>query len=73
MTVEVDENLKPSENSPGWVSGWGVLTPSPWNLKGVYANEEKARASAESGMKVVWGDHKPGTDDFVYSDSDQPG
>ncbi|MEC8917105.1 MAG: hypothetical protein VX796_05735 [Pseudomonadota bacterium] len=73
MSVDVDKDLKPSPDNHGWVLGWGVVSTSPWCLKGVYANKEKAEAESEPGMKVVWGEHKLGSDDFVYSATDQRG
>ncbi|WP_426194385.1 hypothetical protein [Pseudomonas sp. NFXW11] len=56
----------------GWVLGWGVVRHAPWSLQGVFASKDEADSQAlkaGDGFKVHYGSHKPGTDDFVHSDS----
>ncbi len=53
------------------VAGWGVVRETPWHFVGIFATlvEADARAVAMgSGYIVRYGEHRGGTDDFVWSD-----
>ncbi|WP_415760334.1 hypothetical protein [Pseudomonas sp. LT1P18] len=68
-------NLLPKdpENS-GWVLGWGVTRNAPWSFHGIYPSKDEAESEvkkAGDGYVAHYGSHKPGTDDFVWTNSIQ--
>jgi transposase len=61
----------PAPNNPGWVRGYAVVRERPWHLRGIYPtrNEaERALKEAGDGYRVAFGDHRPGSDDFIFND-----
>jgi hypothetical protein len=55
--------------------GWGVFRSSPWEFVGLFETKEQADAKAQEmgpEYQVAFGEQQEGTDNFVYSDTDQP-
>jgi hypothetical protein len=55
------------------ITGWGVVRSDPWHLAGVFASKDKAEAKAAelgSEYKVIWGDNRKGSDDFMWDATD---
>lgn len=62
-------------DDPVTVHGWGVLRRRPWDLDDIFGTKQEAetrRAELGDDYIVRWGAGKPFSDDFVYSESDQP-
>ncbi len=62
--------LKHDASNKGWVLGWVVYKPEPWDFRGVFG--EKADADLISsilggGYRVEYGSHRVGSDDAVFS------
>lgn len=55
---------------PRWVRGWGVIRRQPWHFVRLFNNQEDASRESErlgKGYEVAYGEHCPGTDDFIFS------
>ena len=55
--------------------GWGVVRRRPWHFVGLFDDDEVAQRQA--GMMgadyiVRIGDHRAGTDEFVWNSADNP-
>ena len=62
--------LVADSRNAGWVKGYGVLAPAgdPWLLYGVFPRRADAEAHArtiDAPTRVVFGSHRPGSDDFI--------
>lgn len=58
----------PAPNNPGWVRCYAVVRESPWRLYGTYPTRSEAERAAEKagdGFRGAFGDHRPGSDDFI--------
>ncbi|GAB5336255.1 hypothetical protein [Pseudomonas fluorescens] len=67
----MSKELPKDPTNAGWVLGWGVVKNAPWSLHGVFLSKDEAESQAQSageGYVARYGSHKPGTDDFVFSD-----
>ena len=52
--------------------GWGVVRLSPWDFRGIYKGRGEAEVEAARlgrGYRVLWGENRKGTDDFVFSET----
>lgn len=59
---------QPDPWNKGWTLGWGVYRDDPWEFRGLFDNEEEARAAARergSDYKVAYGSNEDGTDNFI--------
>lgn len=59
-----------SPEVPRWIKGWGVYKPSPWHFIGLYNTSAEAEDQARNygeGYVFSYGEHVPGTDDFIMS------
>ena len=57
-------------DNEGCILVWAVLSKKPWSLAGIFAVREQAEAyrnELDGDYEVVFGSHRVGTDDFVYS------
>lgn len=57
------------------IHGWGVVRSEPWHFVGIYPDKESAEAaSKEAGPNYVvrYGDNQAGTDNFLWSNADNP-
>ena len=55
--------------------GWGVVRSAPWHFLGLYPDRTIADAAAKevgSDYIVRYGDNQAGTDNFLWSNSDNP-
>jgi hypothetical protein len=56
--------------------GWGVVRSAPWHFVGLYADKATAEAAAkEAGPDYIvrLGDNQAGTDNFIWTNGDNPG
>jgi hypothetical protein len=54
-------------------AGWGVVRELPWHFVGVFETQVEAAARAIDmgvGYVVHYGEHRGGTDDFVWGNGD---
>jgi hypothetical protein len=59
------------------IRGWGVVRcpPYPWHFIGMFDSKEEAEAAAKnagSGYQARYGDNQAGTDNFIWSQIDNP-
>lgn len=57
------------------LTGWGVVRWEPWHFIGIFAEKGEAEARARSqgpDYIVRYGEHEEGTEDFVWSDRNNP-
>lgn len=67
MAIDVT-GLKSDPSNQGWVLGWAVFRNSPWELSGMYVDEQEAkRAATDLGdaYQAAYGSHRVGSDDFM--------
>lgn len=49
--------------------GWGVVRPKPWRFVELFPTRKQAENKANdlgSEYKVYYGEHRPGTGEFMY-------
>lgn len=52
--------------------GWGVLRLQPWHLAGVFASSVETEIVVQSlgpAYTIKYGEHVPGSSEFVFADS----
>jgi hypothetical protein len=55
--------------------GWGVVRSAPWDFVGMFPTRHEAEVKAREmgkGYIARLGEHREGTDDFVWTNSDNP-
>lgn len=57
------------------LKGWGVIRNDPWHFVGLFTTQSEAYTKAREmgpGYIARLGEQREGTDDFVWTNSDNP-